>query len=303
MELMNKDLNLLFVFSAIWEERNLSKAADRLFLSQSAVSHALKRLRTDFGDPLFVRESKGVVPTDFAVALAPKVRQLLQEMEDVYHANRIFDPKEEKRSIVIAAGDYFSITMLVPFVERLTARAPHVRLITKPVANVFQPERFEKGDIHLAITAIEMEKREGFHLQEICREGISFCARKGHPQVENKISIEKYLKLKHINVSNFGSDWGVVDECLEAIDEKREVALVASSFFDAATLVRSTDLVLSAPHQICLGLAKEYDLAVYPFPLKHNMRSVSMVWHERTDKDPFHAWIRQMIFEIQKTII
>ena len=298
MELINKDLNLLLVFSVIWEERSLSKAAARLYLSQSAVSHALKRLRAEFGDPLFVRESKGVAATDFAATIAPKIRQLLHGVEAIYHENNSFDPKAAKRTLVLSAGDYFSITRLEKFVSRLEAEAPHVRLFIKPVANIYQLEKFESGEIHLAITAIDVAAKEGFHAREIFRDKISFCLRKNHPQAKGKASPERYLKLKHINVSNFGSERGVVDEYLETIGKKRDVNLVTGSFYDAARLVRSTDLSFSAPHQMCAGLAKEYDLAIYPLPFQYQPRSISMVWHERTNQDPFHAWVRELILKV-----
>jgi DNA-binding transcriptional LysR family regulator len=297
MELIKKDLNLLLVFSVIWEERNLSKAAERLFLSQSAVSHALKRLRTEFQDPLFVRDSKGVSPTEFAVALAPKVSQLLLRTEEIYSSNSSFDPKTSTRNLVLAAGDYFSVAMLERFVSELAAQAPGVQLIIRPVVNIFNLDKFETGEIHLAVTAIDIAQKEGFHFQELLRDKISICVRKDHPQIRKKISLDKYLQARHLNVSNFGLDRGVVDQHLESLDRKREVALVTSSFFDAARLLRVTDLVLSAPHQICLGLAKDYNLAVYPVPLEYQPRSISMIWHERTDKDPFHSWVRKLVLE------
>lgn len=298
MELVNKDLNLLFVFLVIWEERNLSKAASRLYLSQSAVSHALKRLRLEFDDALFVRDSHGVSPTDFAQRLAPKVRQTLLRVQEMYSSNRVFDPKTTHRNLVIAAGDYFSMTMLEQFVARLAVEAPNVRLICKPVSNIFELNKFEKGEFDLAITAIEVTKKEGIFSQELGHDTISICVRKNHPLVRQKPSPEKYLKLRHINVSNYGSDYGVVDIYLEPLGKKRNVALVSSSFFDAARLLRSTDFALSAPHQICLGLAKDYDLAVYPIPFPFQTRSISMVWHARTDTDPFHAWARSLILSL-----
>jgi DNA-binding transcriptional LysR family regulator len=283
------------VFFLIWEERSLSKAGARLFLSQSAVSHALKRLRRDFQDPLFVRDSKGVTPTDFAQALAPKVRRLLQEVDGLYQTESGFDPKKSRRSLVMAAGDYFSITALEGFVSHLSAQAPHVRLHIQPVANVFHLDRFEKGEVHLAITAIDVTKKEGFHIQALRQDKVSLCVRPDHPLIRGRISPEKYLKAKHINVSNFGSERGVVDECLDQLGHKREVTMVVSSFFDAARLVRRSDLVISAPQLICQGLAKDYGLAVFPFPFEHRARSVSMIWHERTDQDPFHAWVRKLV--------
>ncbi len=292
---MNTDLNLLLVFSMIWEERNLSKAADRLFLSQSAVSHSLKRLRNDFQDPLFVRDSKGVAPTEFAQSLAPRIRNLLLQVEEIYSADNSFDPAKSKRKLVLAAGDYFSITMLERFVSRLTSQAPNVRLIAQPVLNVFNLDKFERGEIHVAITAIDVPTKEGFHIKELRQDKVAICVRKDHPQFKRKTSKEIYLKAKHINVSNFGMEFGVVDEYLAKVGQKRDVNLVACSFFDAARILRGTDLVLSAPHQICLGLAKEYDLNVCSMPFEFSMRSVSMIWHERTNEDPFHAWIRKLI--------
>ena len=298
MEIVNNDLNLLLVFSVIWEERNLSKAAARLFLSQSAVSHSLKRLRVEFQDPLFVRDSKGVAPTEFAQALAPKIRSLLLQVEEIYSADNAFNPAKSKRRLELAAGDYFSITMLERFVSGLSSQAPNVRLFAQPVSNVFNLDKFERGEIHLAVTAIDVVEKEGFHFKELRKDKVSLCVRKNHPQFKRQVTQEKYLKAEHINVSNFGSDFGVVDENLATLGRKRNVSLVACSFFDAARILRVTDLVLSAPHQICLGLAKEYDLHVCAIPFDFSMRSVSMIWHERTHDDPFHMWVRKLILSL-----
>ena len=298
MELLNKDLNLLRVFSVIWEERSLSKAGAKLHLSQSAVSHALARMRRDFGDDLFVRDSRGMAPTDFAATLAPRVRVLLRQLDEMYRASNKFEPKKTKRNLVLSVGDYFAITMLENFVARLEAEAPHVRLICKPVSNVFELTNFEKGEIDIAITAIDVTTKEGFHSREICQEPVAICARKDHPGISRKLTADAYLALKHLNVSNYGSDKGVVDEFLEALGKKRSVALVASSFYDAGRLVRSTDFVLSAPRGICQGIADEYNLAVYPLPFAIQARSISMIWHERTHGDPFHAWARKLLLSV-----
>ncbi|RZA04327.1 MAG: LysR family transcriptional regulator [Proteobacteria bacterium] len=295
MELLDKDLNLLRVFLAIWEERSLSKAGARLHISQSAVSHALSRMRAEFGDALFVRNSKGVAPTDFSEAMAPKVRALMRQLEEMYSGGRAFDPKKVKRKFTLAAGDYFSITKLDAFVARLATEAPSVKLICRPILNIFHLDKFEKGEIDLAITAINVATKEGFHSHELSRDEIYVCARKNHPQVKLKLSAETYLSLKHLNVSNYGSEEGVVDEYLAPLGKKREVSLVTSSFFDAARLLRSTDLVLSAPQKICEGLSREYGLNAYPLPFRFGARPISMIWHERTHGDPFHSWIRKLI--------
>jgi len=283
------------VFSAVWEERNLSKAARRLYVSQSAVSHALKRLRDDFGDPLFVRDSHGVSATNFAEALAPRVRELLASAEDLYRRPERFDPASARRTLSLATGDYFSVTMLESFAARLTAEAPKVRLVIRPVSSVFKLEKFESGEVDLAITAISVTLKEGFHSRELVQDRIAICAKKDHPGLRKRVTEEAYLALRHLNVSNFGSDRVVVDEYLEERKQRREVAAVASSFFDAACLLRGTDLVLSAPRRICEEIARFYGLAVHPFPFDLEPRSIAMIWHERNHRDPFHAWVRSLL--------
>jgi DNA-binding transcriptional LysR family regulator len=255
-------------------------------------------MRAEFGDALFVRNSRGVAPTDFAEALAPQVKLLMRQLEEMYRGGQSFDPKKLKRNFTLAAGDYFSITRLEKFVARLAVEAPQVKLICRPILNIFHLDKFEKGEIDLAITAINVAAKEGFHSQELSRDEIYVCVRKNHPQVAKKLNEKIYLSLRHLNVSNYGSVEGVVDEYLAPLGKQREIAMVTSSFFDAARLVRTSELALSAPQQICEGLAREYGLAAYPLPFRFGARPISMIWHERTDGDPFHSWIRKLILSL-----
>jgi DNA-binding transcriptional LysR family regulator len=295
MDLLNKDLNLLMVFAVIWEHRNLVRAAEKLFVSQSAVSHSLRRLRTEFDDPLFVRQGKGVAPTEYAERLAPEIFRLRHFLEEIYKKEALFDPETVERDLCLATGDYFSVTMLEKFMLHLQVAAPRVRLICQPVSNVFKLENFETGGIHLAVSAIDVELREGFYSQMLLQDRNAMCLRKKHPLLSGRTKMRDYLEAQHIVVSNLGQKVGVVDVDLQNLRKQRKVTAVVSSFFDAGKLIGATDLVLSAPSRICMALAKDYELAVQDLPFHSKTRSISMLWHARTDQDAFHVWIRELL--------
>lgn len=298
MDLNSKDLNLLLVFSTIWQERSISRAANKLFLSQSAVSHSLKKLRSDFNDPLFVKGPRGVSPTDFAINLAPQITSILQQIQTTYNIQDNPNLKTLNKDLFMSTGDYFSMTKLKPFTSHMTKEAPHVRIICQPVANIFNQPMFERGEIDLAITAIDIDKKAGFYIEPIFTDTMACCVRKKHPTLKGPVNLDKYLNEKHINVSNFGKEFGAADIQLARSKKKRRIQTVVSSFFDAGQILQVTDLVLSAPKEICKSLAQQYNLNTYDLNFLKAPRNVSMIWHERTHEDPFHKTIRSIIRDL-----
>lgn len=301
MDLGNKDLNLLLVFSTIWEERHISRAAAKLFVSQSAVSHSLKKLREQFNDPLFVRSSSGMVPTDFSVQIAPHLLSTLDQIEKVYNFENKMDLKDVQRTVVISSGDYFSMTQQQEFLLEMNKQAPRVRIIFKPVTNILDPSFFENGEVHIGITAISFKVRNGFYSKVLYKDKVACCVRKGHPILKDKATLNSYLKAEHLNVSNFGKDLGVIDLRLSELKKRRNVNLVVSSFYDAARIIRSSNFVLSAPKRICESLSKEYNLKTLDLPFVTSTRPISIIWHERTNDDPFHKKIRDIILATKIT--
>lgn len=294
---LSKDLNLLTLFTAIWEERNLSKAAHRLNLSQPAVSHALGRLREQMDDALFVRSSKGMTPTPYASELAPMILETLKSIENIYRNKADFNPAEAKETLSICIGDYFAAAFLQDFIAKMSKEAPQVKIVTVPDSEVFSYFDFEKGQIHLAITGFQMQPKEGFYQKKLVDDSISVCFRKKHSILKKEFSLKAYLDSEHMFISSIGSTSGLVDAKLKKMRKERNVSLVLPGFFEAADILANTDYVLTAPTGLCAYLAKKKKLQLEPTPFDMKPYPISMFWHERTQNDPLHQWVRNLISE------
>lgn len=298
MELLDKDLNLLVLFATIWQERKLSKVAERMFLSQPAISHALNRLRQQFDDPLFVKSSVGMAPTDFAQSIAPEILQLVASLELLYRSGKGFDPKECDRTLVLSTGDYFAATMLKDFTARLNKMAPKVNIVCYPDSELFSPTKFEQGEIHLGISGFVTDIKEGFRSKDIIHDRIACCLRKKHALNQKKLPLPQYLAADHVLVSVVGRTFGIVDQKLKTMKKNRNVKMVVPSFFEAGALLAKTELILTAPRGLCLQIAKSHGLAAIETPFPKMPFTVRMHWHQRTDADPFHIWVRQLMEDV-----
>lgn len=286
----------------IWEERNLSRSAHRLGLSQPAVSHALNRLREQFDDDLFVRGVRGVVPTRFSESIAKDILLTLQSLEELYKKTHTFKPEECEETLVLSFGEYFSSTLLNEFVTWINTKAPHVKLICRSDSELFAFEDFEKGLIHLSITGFSFGMKEGFYSKKLITDNISCCLRKSHPLANRSFSLEDYLKQKHLFVSASGQTVGIVDRQLQKVKKQRKVHLVAHNFFDAGLILAKNDYILTAPKGLCQHLAKKHRLTVRPTPFELPHFPIRMYWHERLHRDPFHQWVREKIISLANSI-
>jgi DNA-binding transcriptional LysR family regulator len=298
MNLKDKDLNLLVLFLAIWEERNLHLVGQRLFLSQSAISHALNRLRDQLGDPLFVRSSRGVIPTDFASSLVAETYKIVGQLESLYQRGKSFSPKECERTLYLATGELFDTSYLQKFSSLLEKEAPKVKMICYPVSALFTPERFEREDLHLAVSGFfGVDLKEGFFSKELLKDDISCLHNKDHKELGEKLNLDTYLKLEHVFVSVEGSSSGMVDRT-SLKGKKRQVMRVVPSFLAAAVLVKKSRMVLTGPDSINQVLAKSLGLKVSPLPFVDLKLSVKMYWHQRTHQDEFLIWVRNLVEKV-----
>lgn len=293
MELTNKDLNLLVIFDKIWSERNLHRAAKQLYITQPALSHALKRLRVEFGDPLFVKSSRGVTPTDFACALASEVSAVLNKVEGLYETNRIFNSLQTKRNLSIAFGDYFTLTHLQQFLNQIHKAAPMLTLKCFNDSELINPARFELGEVHIGISGfMDLDLKQGFRSEVLVDDFINCVARKDHPLFSGRLT---YSEAEHLFVSVHGARRGIVDSHLESMGQSRNVTTVAPSFFAAGVFLQSTNCVLTGPSRINSALAQRHDLKTFDFPFGQIPFPVRIYWHQRSDEDPLIKWVREIL--------
>jgi DNA-binding transcriptional LysR family regulator len=259
MHLHDIDLNLLVALDALLTERNVTEAADRIGLSQSAMSHALGRLRKLIGDPLLVRTPEGMVPTPRAQALAEPVRQILTQVRRTLQEPLIFEPASARQTFTLAATDYAELLLLPRLMERLATMAPGISLNVLPLGEGVPKAVLESGRLDLALGPFR-EKPSELHHQTLFHERFVCVVRADHPSVGKQLSLKKFLALSHVLISPRGTVAGVVDHALAAQGLQRHVALSIPHFLVAPLVVAQTDLIVTLAERVARFFAAHLPL-------------------------------------------
>jgi len=299
------DLNLLVLFDALVTTRQVTTAAEKVGLSQSAASHALRRLRDSVGDPLLVRGAHGLVLTPRGEALARGVRSSLATLGHALSEHRTFDPATSERSFRIAAADGFDIVVLPALLAQLARHASGITLgLVRP------PERdiagaLESGSIDLYYGVLpNLPAFQGLLPDPgvsslmnapVYEEGWVCLVRCGHPRIQGNPRLKRYAGERHVLFSPTGAGAGIVDRLLEREGLTRTIALRVSSFHSALECVRRTDCIWTGPRRIAGELDPKRELLHLKPPLALPTYRPRLVWHERFDQDPAHRWFRQAV--------
>ena len=278
-------------------EKNVSRAAERLRLSQPAVSHALTRLRADFGDDLLVRVARGMVPTGRAIELLPQIRATLEHARMLYQKPEQFDPKRAQGRLKLASTEFFEQLALPRIIPALREEAPQVILQAISAQGVLPKNEMEQGRIDLAVAGFFGELPEGFYKQKLCEDQFVCVTRKGLLAPGKSVTLEEYLALEHLLISPQGDLNGVVDVELAKTKKKRRVVAGISNFLTPAWVVAHSDLILTLPERLAMIYAQYLPLSVSNLPLKIPAITLVQVWHERTNRDPLHRWFRKLVFD------
>ncbi|HEY6727964.1 MAG TPA: LysR family transcriptional regulator [Polyangiaceae bacterium] len=297
VSIKNLNLNLLLVLDVLGREQNVTRAAKRLGLTQSAVSNALAQLRQALGDPLFVRARRGVVPTARALALAGPVRQALGIVESALESSGVFEPAGSSRSFVIAASDYTEYVVLPPLLRRLEREAPGVRLEVRAWGHHEVPAALETGEIDLMLGYYGVLP-PGHHEQPLFEEEYACIVRQRHPSVRRRLTLKRYLALSHVLVTQRPGSVGSVDVALGRMGLTRRVGARVSHFLMVPQLVAHTDMVAALSRRIAEPAARSLGLVLYPPPLALPKSTVGQVWHERTETDAAQRWLRRVVSEV-----
>ncbi|UPG92722.1 LysR family transcriptional regulator [Luteibacter aegosomatissinici] len=290
------DLNLLLALEALLAERNVTRAAQRLNLSQPALSAQLARLRILFGDELLTPTSRGVVPTATGAELEVPLRRALGQVRDVVAAARGFDPMVSSVTLTVAASDYMQVSILLPFLIEMSAVAPGVRLMV----NLMHDSRavhaaLEKGVVDVAFLQREDVAGTSLRRMDVLSERYIGVARKGRFD-DGAITLDTFTEARHIMVSPRGDGFaGATDIGLAAVGRSRHVAFAVSSFLVMLETVAASDLIALAPERLARRYIERLDL--FTPPVEVAGFCIAMVWHERTDSHPAREWLRGKLAE------
>lgn len=292
MNLATFDLNLLVVFDAVLRERSVTKAGERLGLSQPAMSHALNRLRWLMKDQLFVRTPEGMLPTPRAEALAHPVRQALSDLLRAL-APESFDPATASRDFRLAVNNYAAVVLVGPITADCAAAAPNVRLSLRPSGTLDLADLLDRGELDLALSN-HVPTGDRFSSRVLIEDSYVAVMRRGHPLAGTNFGIEAFARLPHLTISSSGEDLDFVDRALAAQGLSRSIELEAP-YLSAGTILVQSTMVAVLGRQIAQEFRRAYpiELCELPFP-SPPLRSV-MSWHRRFDDQPAHLWLRERI--------
>jgi len=301
MNLQAIDLNLLVAFEALMDERHVTRAAKRVGLSQPAMSNALSRLRRTFDDPLLVRTPGGMTPTPAAQALIEAVREALSRLRAALEEKPAFNPAASRRAFHVLTNDYAEIVLLAPMVGKLRKQAAGVSIRVHRPPNVFQaPSRTALSDSYdLAIGFFpDALSLDASVRSEVLFEEDNVCIAAGnHSSIKSRISIRQYANERHAAVFYKSEGPGVIDTILAQKGLTRHLAVLAPHFASVPFIVAESDLIATVPRRLAVRFSKELKLQVLPVPFTIPPFRLSMLWHERVDSDPAHAWLRGLVVE------
>jgi len=296
MDLRRLDLNLLVVFDALMSERHVSCAADRVALSQPAMSNALARLRATLDDPILVRTSRGMEPTPRALELHGPIHAALTEIQHTLSNPARFEPRSAQHHFVIGASDYMEFLVMPRLVKLLQEQAPGVDLSVRSL-QLSQPETaLDSGEIDLAFGYFpNLSKR--LHEAHLFTEHLACAVREGHPKVKSRLTLKQYVELPHLFVSTRRRS-GVVDEALAKLGMARRISVSVPHFLVAPFIIVESDVIMTVNSRIAHTYARALPIRVLPPPLDLPDFPISMAWHPRSEKDEAHAWLRARLVDI-----
>ncbi|WP_105403892.1 LysR substrate-binding domain-containing protein [Neorhizobium sp. T7_12] len=296
---MKYDLNLLPVFLTLMDERNVTRAAERLGMTQPALSNALNRLRETLRDPLFIRERYGMKPTQMAEELAPVVRAALSSLDEAIGGQQEFDPAVATRQFTLAPNSYVEFVLMPVIVARLRELAPGIRLRLTPFGNDLVETGAVSGATEMVLGRI-VDPPDNMVVQHLMDDGLACVVRKDHPEIGDSLSQEQYERMRHVNVLPPGRMRVGLFQALQQKGLKRDVAVSVTHFLAVPEMVAVSDYCATLPRLICQRLARDERLKVLPAPVDLGTFPVELAWHVRYRSDPAHRWLRSLIGDVAK---
>jgi DNA-binding transcriptional LysR family regulator len=291
------DLNLLTVFQEVYRARQISLAARRLGLTQSAVSNALARLRRTFGDELFVRTTHGMQPTPFAEQVADPVAAALAQVALALNQRSQFDPATSRRRFTIAMTDVGEVHFMPVLIERCMALAPGVELGSVRAGSLDIREEMETGRVDLAIGAFD-DAPEALYQRQLFRQRFVAMLRKGHPLASGPVDLERFARARHLIVDSNESPYDRINQLLEKAGIGADARFRVPHFTAVPYIVSGSDLVVTVPRKLAERACGPFGLAWIEPPLQLPTLQTNVFWHRRFNQDPGNQWLRTLVADV-----
>ena len=291
-----QDLSLLMIFDAIMTEGAITRAADRLAMTQPAVSNALSRMRSAWGDELFVKDGRGIQPTTFARNLWSQIQHPLSELENAVNP-ALFDPGTSRRTFRIAATDTIVNMVWGPLRQIIEREAPGVNIHAIPNSNLDSEKILKDAEAELAITKY-VQPSSVIRSEYLMDPKYVVVMRPGHPLATEQLTLEDFVKADHLLVSITGDINGPTDQVLNNIGLRRRIAMTVNDFYNVPPLLDQSDLICVAPSLVVEDDIFSGRLAVFETPVEIQPTPISILWHKRQDIDQGLQWLRKHVVRI-----
>jgi DNA-binding transcriptional LysR family regulator len=299
----NIDVRLLRTFLALMAERSVSRAADRLGITQPAVSQTLARLRILFGDPLLLRSRGGMIATDRAREIERSVRAILSEYERMLAPADKFDPASSARLFVLTAPEYAEHLLMPKLLAQLRAEAPKVRIEVRAPQGERAAELLESGELDVRIAWL-LSPPVSLRSMPLFQDRIVCLASREHPTVRGSITLDQFLELPHVRPLGTGrpTSTRVLDEAIEQEGRKLEQTFLVQNFLTIPSILAGTDMISTLPCMLAETFTAQHKLQVLEAPVRLPRVRYAAYWHERSQKDSGHRWFRGKLLEVARDL-
>ncbi|MEM8540184.1 MAG: LysR substrate-binding domain-containing protein [Pseudomonadota bacterium] len=294
MKLRRLDLTVLLIFLGLMRHRKAVIVADEMGLTQSSISHALKRLRDVFEDQLFLRQPHGLEPTTAATLLEPEIRKAVEGISIALAGPPSFDPMSATGTFRIGAYDSELATLIPQLLSVIDRSAPKLKLSTRAASRNIALDLIEHRQLDMGL-GFFWDLPNQFLKTHLYDETYVVVGRKDHPTFENGLTLETYAEAEHLLVSPKGDLSGIVDEALYELGHTREVRAAVPQFFPALASLSQSNLIATLPKRIAEKFAPGFGLQTHIAPIEIRSFDISAIIHVRDEKNPMHAWILKMI--------
>jgi DNA-binding transcriptional LysR family regulator len=299
----NVDIRLLRSFLVLMAQKNVSAAAEQLGVSQPAASHALARLRERFQDPLLLRARSGMVASDRAGDFEDGVRKLLEAYDELLGKARPFDPAVSTRTFVVSAPEYAERLLMPGVARRAREEAPGIRIEVRAPDRDRAMELLEKRQVDLRIAWLP-NPPPSLRSTQLFQDRIVCIADEAHPAIRGSLTLEQYLAASHARPLGTGrtTTGRVIDEAVERLGGKLGLAFLVQNFLTIPHMMAGTDLIATVPFRLAKVLCQQHALQILEPPLRLPRVRYAAYWHERSQKDPGHRWLRGLVTDAARAL-
>jgi DNA-binding transcriptional LysR family regulator len=296
MDFHGIDLNLLAAFDALMDERNVTRAATRVGVSQPAMSAALSRLRKLFGDPLFLRSAAGLLPTPRARDLAEPIARALRQIEATLVRRPEFVPEHASLTLNLGLSDYPAFVLLASLLRALRKLAPGVSLSVHAFNDRDHAvDLLDAGTIDAAVGVPPTQSDGRILTRPVLRDEFVTIVASNHPAARRGMNLQTYLSLPHVLVSPEGDRHGLVDQALSHQGKKRILALTLPQMFAVPAVIAQTNMTATIMKRVALSSPASRRIVLFPPPVALPEISFDLIWHRRSDANPAQRWFRELI--------